>query len=337
MYPSKLNQAILFRTYTLLLTFLAVLSIPNSAKPISHTSISLNFQLQNSIEELLNQVSLSIEKQSQLLVSRDKQINELREELAYADLDKHKKKILFEQLNSNLSLKQNLEDKKNCFLFVLTQLHQLQYISNKNRLKKIENIKQLITKIETGKIKYLELETKYAFNDFKESAYNYLPNIDCNLEKSTDGKILANQFSPLFNYTPLDIEKHYSDLDFLNTYVKLLHTNKHYFIEFKFEFNSLKILEVYGILDKNSPMKLIFMDDAFIYLDNAITSPPDVQNKTGKTVIRMQASLSKSDLKKITNKDLDRLIILWPSGAESYEIFNFHCLQSLLKCIQLKN
>ncbi|MFN8333080.1 MAG: hypothetical protein U0T81_18010 [Saprospiraceae bacterium] len=83
-------------------------------------------------------------------------------------------------------------------------------------------------------------------------------------------------------------------------------------------------------------MKLIFTDDDYIYLQNAVTAHPDNQSTSGTTSYKMQCALTRSDYKKIKKKLPDKLIIVWPSGAETYEIYRLHTLQNLATCLEKK-
>lgn len=101
-------------------------------------------------------------------------------------------------------------------------------------------------------------------------------------------------------------------------------------------FQSAKAAQYYGIIEESSPMKLIFTDDDYIYLQNAVTAHPDNQSTSGTTSYKMQCALTRSDYKKIKKKLPDKLIIVWPSGAETYEIYRLHTLQNLATCLEKK-
>ena len=81
-----------------------------------------------------------------------------------------------------------------------------------------------------------------------------------------DGKVLANQFVPFFAYTPSDIAKHYSEVDYMQAYVRLMRSGKKHFLELRLDFNSLKAIQYYGIIEETSPMNLIFLEQDFISL-----------------------------------------------------------------------
>ncbi len=281
-------------------------------------------------------LSSKINKQYILIQQQEKQKMDLQSNLLNSKLDNKGEKLLFRQIENITKIIDAQKEKLNCYLHAQTLAQQLQYLPNYKKTNAIEDINSLLTKIEKNKINYKKATKTYQIINYSDKVVNYLPEPDCKLESTQDGKVLANQFSPLFNYTPNEIEKHYTSNDFLQTYTRLLKSGKKYFIEFKFEFNSPKAVQLYGIIEESSPLKLSFLDDDYIYLLNGVTAPPEQQLSTGTTLYKMQCQISKSALNKLSKKEVDQLTVLWPSGAETYELNHLHVYQNLIACLRIK-
>ncbi|NOT37430.1 MAG: hypothetical protein HOP11_08640 [Saprospiraceae bacterium] len=287
--------------------------------------------------ELQTIIHQKVENQRSLIVSRHDVIDGLQKKLKESKLDSKSEKVILNQIKANQKIVKSFEDKMQCYLLAQTLTNQIQYLPNYKESKETKRILSLILKIDRNKIHYKEAKKDYSSLFNQGMLVNYIPEYDCKLEVTQDGKVKANQFAQLFSFTPAELEKHFVEQEFLETYCRFLKSGKKYFLELKFEFGTPKAIQLYGIIEETSPLKLTFIDEDYIYLQNAVTAPPEQQIKTGKTVYKMQCNISRSDFKKLSKKDVDKLTVLWPTGSETYEMMKLHVFQNLSKCIQIKN
>ncbi len=277
-----------------------------------------------------------IKQQRKLVQAWDGQINFLQDHFKSSQ-DAQIKKSILKQIDLNKSKRAEDNDKLQSYLLLLTKAHQVPFLSNLRRADEIKDLLKFQKMIEDSNITFSSLQKKYSKDDLLFSTKHYLPPLDCSIERSKDGQIHANAFSALFSFTPDDLKKYYPESDFLNTYVRFLHSGKKYYLEFKFEFQSVKASQYFGIIEETSPIKIQFLDDDYVILQNSITAKPDVLKNSGKTIYKMQCSVGKSELAKLKKKDLNKLVIVWPNGAETYELFNLHVFQNLIECLQVKS
>ncbi len=286
-------------------------------------------------DELFKMIGARIDSFRNLVAARSNQIRLIGEQLAFADL--HQKKILQAQVQLNQKHKTLYEDKLSCYELILTLYRQIHFASNLEKKDMILQLESLLKKVDESTLDYRELKKKYDATLFARSAERFIPKEDCVLEKSSDGSVIANRFTTLFRYTPSDLEKHLGEDDFVTGEIRFLKSSNKYFCETRMIFNSALAAQYYGIIEASNPMKLVFMDGEYIYLQNSITALPDAVSEKGKTIYKMQCPISHSDLTKLKKKDLDQLTIVWPSGPETYDLFHLHTIQNLLKCLLKKN
>lgn len=286
--------------------------------------------------QLIPLLTSKISNQKNLIASRRNMVLEIRSKIKDSKLDPKGLRSLENQIELNQKIISSFEDKLQCYLHAQTLSQQLLYLPNQKNKKETERINKLILQIDRNTIQFKEVQKKYPSLIIDNEINLFLPQQDCKLEKTSDGKVTANQFVPFFTFTPTDIERHYTEQEFLETYTRLLKSGKKYFVELKFEFSSPKAIQLYGTIEETSPLKLSFIDTDYIYLQNAVTAPPEQQLKTGKIIYKMQCSITKSDLKKLRKKEVDKLTVLWPTGSESYELTHLHVFQNLVACLQQK-
>ena len=287
-------------------------------------------------EALLLKLQTCYDEQIELAEARLTQIGILREQIFNAAAVPQQKKILEARLKTNQTLLQTFTDRAKSCQFVMGEIRQLQFMSNLQQEEALKTIRHAAQKVLDHHITFEQLVRKYPLGLFAQAGTHYLPSDDCQRERSKDGKILANAYVPFFSHTPPELEKHYIQSEFMETQIRLLQSGKKKFLEMRIDFQSSKAAQYYGIIEESSPMKLVFTDDDYIYLQNSVTTHPDFQSTSGRTSYKMQCALTRSDYQKIKKKLPDKLIIVWPSGAETYEIYRLHTLQNLAACLEKK-
>src|SRR6185436_8871716 len=141
----------------------------------------------------------------------------------------------------------------------------------------------------------------------------------CNITRSPDGKIIANEFENFFEYTDPKLSSHFKETDFLQCRTRFIKTKKEYFLELKFILNSPKASSIYGTIDPSTPSKINFINGDFIYLETYALSSGILDPTTGSTIYNVQFKLDREDIKSISKKDIDSIITLWTSGADQFE------------------
>ncbi|MCC6815753.1 MAG: hypothetical protein IT267_05030 [Saprospiraceae bacterium] len=283
------------------------------------------------------ELSLKINKQRNLILQKKLERDEMLLQFNNSILDRRGKRILTSQIDKIETDLVLFEDKLNCYLLAQKLINQLQYLPNYKKNTELKKIIYLIDQIDADKIKYHKAHKKYYIPVLKNQYSDYLPEEDCKFEMSSDGKIIANQKQILLTYTPKELEKHYTNSEFLIVYTKLLKSNKKYYLDLKFEFKGQRVTQFYGIFVDTNPLKLGFLDEDYLVLQNMVSAPPQIDKLTGNTIYKFQCPLTKSDLKKLARKEVDKLTIVWPTATETYEVFNLHIYQNLSKCLQIKN
>lgn len=106
-----------------------------------------------------------------------------------------------------------------------------------------------------------------------------------------------------------------------------------YYINLSFTILTKEAQKSFGFLDKGTPFVFKLTNGRIISLSNSKTDigVADINNNT--TVYRAQLQLSGSDVKSLTDSELDIFRVAWSAGYEDYEIYNMDILQNLLRCL----
>jgi len=78
------------------------------------------------------------------------------------------------------------------------------------------------------------------------------------------------------------------------------------------------------------------MNGEYISLYNLKANSGRIDPYSGYTIFAGQYALGKSELKKLSDDELDKMRVLWSTGYEDYEIYHVDLLIDQINCLEAK-
>ncbi|MBK9108279.1 MAG: hypothetical protein IPM92_07845 [Saprospiraceae bacterium] len=250
--------------------------------------------------------------------------------------------------NRDLKVKHNIQNdhyvdhlrNRNYLRELLGEIRQLRYRTEKTALQDLRRISDHLKVLEKNKLPDFEQQKIITAKDYvatKTEVYVQPIHHFCQLTKSKDGKSLANEFETLFEFTEPKLDAYYKDSEFLECKARFIKSEKDYFLELKFIFNSPQAEKMIGSIDAASPSRIDFINGSFIYLQALAVTDAQSITATGQTAYQVKYKLDKEDLHRLSEEELDTLTFVWTSGADKYEIVDLDVLQNMFACLKTKN
>ncbi|MBK8955921.1 MAG: hypothetical protein IPM34_10245 [Saprospiraceae bacterium] len=159
----------------------------------------------------------------------------------------------------------------------------------------------------------------------------------CKLTRSADGLTLANEFETLFEFTDPKLSLYYKDSEFLVCKARFIKTNKDYFLEINFTFNSPQADKMMGQIDAESPCRIDFINGTYIYLQTLSHTDANKNVEDGKTFYLIRYKLDQEEMNALSKFEMDTLTFVWTSGADKYEIVDLDVLKNMFACLKTKS
>ncbi|MBK7226499.1 MAG: hypothetical protein WBB17_14155 [Saprospiraceae bacterium] len=303
------------------------------------------FSINSTAQKTISQDSIfKIEKKTELIIENLKAIfNEREDQQTY--LIEEKKRYLSnrdqiikinKQIASVISENKTTKAYIDAYEELLTRIRQLNFRSGQEKSKEIHSIsaKHKILLDQKLEIDFDKVQTLPKVVQDEPLLFQVKNN--CSLEKNRDNNLVSTRFENLFSYTDPKIESYFIDKEFVTCESRLIKSQKNILLELRLKFSSIRAGKIYGTIDPSNPIKLTFLNDDFIYLRPSHIVTANIEEKTGNTIYKIQIPLDKEKQKKIKKFELDKIIFLFTSGKESFDIYNFDLLKNMLLCIKKK-
>lgn len=160
---------------------------------------------------------------------------------------------------------------------------------------------------------------------------------ECDAKLSEDGKLKSTNYKKLFYNTDPKLEKYFPENDFIECYARVIKSKKNWFLDLKLILANQKVLKLMGNLSYDVPIKLIFMDGDFIYLRNISITSPVYEAQTGRSSYKIQVTLDREKVRKLRKKEIDQIVMVWSSGIEQYEVYDFSIIKRMIACLEQRN
>jgi hypothetical protein len=272
--------------------------------------------LKNRYHEREDQLSYLMEEKKRYLSNRD-QVLKINKQLASLSSENTNTKAYIDEYEQ-----------------LLSRLRCLDYKSKKNQIKEIQEIQKLFKTLENNNLEIDQSKISPFPKILEEAKEPFQTEYNCILEKNREDNLLSTKYETFFSYTDPKIESFFIDQDFVNCQVRIIKAQKVIYLELKLKFGSARAAKIYGSLNPNNPIKLMFQNDDFIYLRPNNVVEGKIEEKTGHTIYKIQIPLDREKQKKIRNSELDKIVFLFDTGIESFDLFHFDLIKNMLECIK---
>jgi hypothetical protein len=110
-----------------------------------------------------------------------------------------------------------------------------------------------------------------------------------------------------------------------------------YYINLSFTILTKEAQKSFGFLDKGTSFVFKLTNGRIITLTNSKTDIGVVDNTSNATVYKAQLQINSSDVKAMTEAELDIFRVAWSAGYEDYEIYNMDTMQNIMRCLDKEN
>ncbi len=138
----------------------------------------------------------------------------------------------------------------------------------------------------------------------------------------------------IFKYTDPQIKRHLKGRDYIMAEVALSGSKKKTFLVLKLDIGSLYAHKSFGVIGRNSPIRITTIRGEHVFIDPIRMTKGDVDEDGGRTLYTFIGLLDKSDMRTLKKCEIDKLGIVWEMGFEEYDIFNVDILIDQIKCLK---
>ena len=137
----------------------------------------------------------------------------------------------------------------------------------------------------------------------------------------------------LFVHTLPAFKKINADKYLLECYGNVLKVDKQHFLLLEFVINSENARYAYGKLENDSKIKISFLNDDYIYLENIERDKGKISRKNQQTIYKGVYPLDRSKIKQLRKNRIKKMGVIWEEGFQEYNVINFDLISNQLTCL----
>lgn len=164
-----------------------------------------------------------------------------------------------------------------------------------------------------------EKDCNIIFDGFDEDIEKY--------RKETD-------MSFFFSYTHPKLKPHFKDRNFIECKGSVAKIKGTYYLQLNLKLASKDASRNYGQIERNSLIRLQFINGEKHYLSNIYPDAGTIEKYTGNTIYKAVFPIDKDFVKLFKSTELDHIGIIWTTGYEQYEIYEVDFLMQHLNCLE---
>jgi len=155
------------------------------------------------------------------------------------------------------------------------------------------------------------------------------------LDSSLQQKRMDTSNQLFFTYTPDTLRPFFDQQEYLRTDAHLSYIEGGYYIlHLHFLVASPDAPQEYQALQASSVLNIKFMNGSTLSLRNGKTSRGQYDGRRQAFVFKGQYPLSGAAVRRLQNREVDRIQVYWTRGYEWYEIYDLDFFKTQLHCIQ---
>lgn len=180
-------------------------------------------------------------------------------------------------------------------------------------------------------------QVKIARPDIEIVEYgSHLLSRDCTLQKEDGsiGKGIEMKKQLFFTYTPEKLTQYYLKSSIMKCYAYFSYYRGLYNLHLIFNINSTQSDRAFGGIDKKSYLTIRTLDgDLYSFTAYNSDSGTDIAG-TDHTAYHIIYQLSSRDARKLRNRSIDKVRVVWNKGYEDYTIYKVDLLKRQLQCLE---
>lgn len=161
--------------------------------------------------------------------------------------------------------------------------------------------------------------------------------IEDGIDLQTKSYRLALAPTLLFNYTPPQIKNDLQENNLLTTQGQIVKIDDQVSLHLNLKVNSLKAQSFYGEVKQENILKVTLINGREITLKCYAGSKGVLSQDRKSYIYPLGYHLSKSDMRALKKKEIDKIGIQWSSGYEDYTIYEVDFFMNQLACLEEVN
>lgn len=153
------------------------------------------------------------------------------------------------------------------------------------------------------------------------------------LDQMTGLRKRALPFAPIFFHTDPDLRPFFKNKDLITCRGKLASIGDQFFIQVEYEIASANSQNNFGGLAQGSLLRLKLLSGELISVYNTKADLGKINSYSGNTIFTGTYPLSRDDIKKLSETELDKMRVMWNTGFEDYEIIYLDFFKQQLACL----
>ena len=143
---------------------------------------------------------------------------------------------------------------------------------------------------------------------------------------------LAPQY--FFAFSHPEIKNFYKEENFIKTYCQISKNKGLFYLNLNLNLSSSVAKNEYGVISNESNLVIHFIKGGKINLTCTKGSLGKAKEEDNKTIYSLSYELDKSEVKKLSKNDIDKVEIEWSSGIEAYEVYDVDAILDQMKCME---
>lgn len=163
--------------------------------------------------------------------------------------------------------------------------------------------------------------------------------ISCTIEidsvdQMTGLRKLSLPYSMIFFHTDPDLRPFFKNKDLITCRGKLASIGGQYYLQVQFEIASANSQNNFGGLAQGSLLRIKLLNGELVSIYNTKADLGKINSYSGNTLFTGTYPLSRDDLKKLSESELDKMRVMWNTGFEDYELIYLDFFKQQIACLQ---
>jgi len=177
--------------------------------------------------------------------------------------------------------------------------------------------------------------SQYDYKAYLSEPFDCQAEVDT-VDLATGRRRIELRPSLLFTHTDPDLRPYFKDKDLITCYGRLSKIGPYIYLTVNFHIASSHSQNNFGLLQEGSLFRLKLFDGEFVSLYNIKADKGHIDPYSGHTIFTGQYALGKTEIKKISHAELDKIRVLWGTGYEDYEVYHMDILIKQINCLLAK-
>ena len=140
--------------------------------------------------------------------------------------------------------------------------------------------------------------------------------------------------SMIFTHTDPDLRPYFKNKELITCRGSVVKIGTYHYLAIEFQIGSSHSLNNFGALQKGSLLRFKMLNGEYISLYNLKPDRGHIDAYSGNTVFSGQYALGKDEIRKLLDRELDKIRVLWATGYEDYDVYYIDFFKNQMNCLE---